>query len=173
MYFQLLHGVHLEDEEKYEVVYKRDKQGVAQIESQPIFASESDLVANFGSDKFRLVPDAEAEAILGIKSKKVVGRKQKEAPDPATPKGDGDESETNNESEFDIAAKKGAEEIAKPPGKEVTERFDGAGFASLRIYRKGKGRYVVTSLQNGEDVFLTEGPIKKAEVEKLIEEWSE
>ena len=70
MYFQLLRGIHLECGRRFEVKHERDDQGVRKCVSQPIVESQADLVAAFGSEKFRRVSDAEAKAILGIKSEK-------------------------------------------------------------------------------------------------------
>jgi hypothetical protein len=166
MYFQLLRGMHRENGVDYKVAYEQNDQGVRHCVDQPVIESESDLVKNFGAEKFRRLSDNEAKAILRVDEETTIGDQESETTlDPLAP-----------ESDVTKAAKEGAAEIAEPIGKDVTDRFPGAKVAGLSVYKKPTNkakRYVVTSLQNGADMFLTEEPIKKVDVEKLIEQWSE
>lgn len=162
MYFRLKHGVHLENGKRYETVYERDDKGTVTGVTQPVLQSDADLVARFGADKFERLSehDSAVQTILLTDEKSSGGATEEQAPDPAT----------SVETVVEKAVKKGAVEIAEPPGKDVTNRFDGAKDTGLKIYRKKAGEYIVCS---PDDKILTDEPISKTAVEKLIDEWSE
>jgi hypothetical protein len=161
MYFQLLHGMHLEGVKRYSTKYEPNEQGIMQCTYQPVVQSDSDLVARFGTNKFRRLSDSEAQSLLLTdKDDNVVGEQNSKDSDPTT----------SVETDVAKAAKKGAVAVAEPPGKDVTSRFKNVQDTGLKIYRKSKDQYFVCS---PDDELLTEDPITKADVEKLIDEWLE
>jgi hypothetical protein len=72
------------------------------------------------------------------------------------------------------AVKEGAVAVLEPPGKDVTNRFPTATSKGLRIYRRAKNEYLVMSTKGEEyETCLTEEPITKGEVDKLVKEWTD
>jgi len=161
MYFRLLHGVHLEKGgKKYEAKWERNKDGALEYTSQPIVQSDNDLVKQFGTNKFQRMNDKEAIVILSEQQDEAVGQPDSKDSVPTAPV----------ETEVAKAAKQGAVEITEPPGKNVTRHYPKAEKKGLAIYRKSNDAYLVHS-SDGEAI--TELPITKIEMVKLIKEFSE
>lgn len=162
MYFQLTHGVHIDSKngKTYRTEWERDDKGGLRYTKQPVVESDVNLAEAFGTDKFRRLTEAEAKDLL-LADKKASGRT---APTGKSP-------DVSAETEVSKSAKKGAVGIAEPPGKDVTNRYEGAVDAGLKIYRKAKDQYIVHTAKDDEP--LTEDPITKKEVEKLIKDYLE
>jgi hypothetical protein len=158
MFFRLLCGVHRELNTVYEVKLSRDAKGALIPGHQPVVSSTRDLVAAFGSDKFQRLTDDEARILL--RSEEVTEREVARA-------GGGDSAET----EVAVAAKQGAVAIAEPPGKDVTDKIDGASAVGLRVYRVKKDAYLVTDSQG--DLVTAAGEITKRQLVELIKQYTE
>jgi hypothetical protein len=160
MYFQLLHGVHIEHGRVYKTEGKLSEQNGYEYTFLPVIKSDVDLMKMFGPKKFARLSDEEGKRLL--KKEKAVG-KEPSSLDAETQKSD-----------VAKAALEGAHEItvSSVKGKEVTERYEGADAAGLRIFRKAKGEYLVFAAKDGALVTAA-GPITKKETEKLIEQYLE
>lgn len=159
MWFQLQQGIHVDAKngKTYKVEVRRDEvTGHVDFENRPLIQSDADLVAQFGPEKFRRVSDSEATVLL----KKTSGE---------SGLGDVNPDVSSSKSDVAKAVEQGASEIAEPPGKEITPKFEGAVDVGLKVYRKEKGKYLVYS----GNKLLTEEAITRAEVLKMIESYSE
>ena len=162
MYFVLLKGTHLEKQTAYHVETEI-VEGKREIKSQPVVESERDLVAAFGSEKFREISKDEADLML-----KKAGKQEKPNPVPAEPA----------KSDFAKAAEEGAVGIAEPPGIDVTHKFEKFARKWPKIavfFKRGKGFYVVdartqTPVCSG---IVTEEPLKRDEVAKWVKAYME
>ena len=150
MYFQLLHGIHTELGKKYQTVMGRNEQGERVYLERPTVESKQDLVALFGTNKFRRLSDDEAKNLLSQKTDVSLGQA---TPTDASPKGSVAE-----------AAKQGAAGIAIPPGKDVTLKFPRARAMGLCIYYK-EHKYKIVNDKDGK--ILSEG-ISRSQVNDFI-----
>jgi len=176
MYFQLLHGSHKEKDFKvYQtVVAKRDDRGMALDTFRPVLISDSDLVRNFGSDKFREISKEEYDKL----SKKRMPSKGVSQPPPKTNENEETPFFVDEELEGGAVAKaaeKGAEDI-KPKsvlGKDVTSRYPDAEDLGVRVHahKKDKGRYIV--VDNETDEILTAEPLLRSEIEDYVNSYVE
>jgi len=153
MYFQLLHGIHTELGKKYQTVMGRNEQGERIYLEQPVVESKQDLVALFGSNKFRRLTDKEAESLLP-KADTTLGQT---ALTGACPK----------ESAVAEAVKQGAVDIINLPGKDVTLKFTRARALGLHILYKDH-KYTITDKEG--KVLTTNGPILRSQVNDFITE---
>jgi hypothetical protein len=165
MFFELQHGRHLEGGVQYATKYEPDDEGKMQCVERPIVESHTDLVERFGPEKFRRLADSEVQDHL-----KKLGRLPKK--DGGSGKKDTTE-DSQAKSDVAKAAEEGAKDVLEPPGKDVTDRFPGASSKGLKIFRRARNEYLVMSVDEEEETCLTEEPITKGRVEKLLKEWTD
>jgi len=149
MYFQLLHGIHVEGGKTYRVERLPGKQGELAQLRQPVIKSDKDLVGLFGSNKFKRVSDSEASVLLetGNPSERTIL-----------------DENASSEGSVSKAVRRGAKDILAPPGREVTEKFTSARDAAVRVFIKNR-KYVVTDVELN---VLTETPLSKGKAAAFI-----
>lgn len=179
-YFKLLVGAHQEKGKKnYQAIEERDgKTGEITKQVNPIVPSEKNLEELFGNTKFvevlrnEVPPSIRAQAekqtsLLEEQADKALGGSdQDETPDvPAVPIEAGDE--------IKAAVEQGAKDIAPPKrGRDVTNQFPLAVKSELKVYLKPGGKYSIVDPDDNKTI-TSGGPIKKAKVEKFIEDYLE
>jgi hypothetical protein len=165
MLFRLLVGTHMEKGKVFSVKTERDTKGVFIPVDLPIVESSSDLMMQFGADKFQKLTESEIQTLLSQRQASL--QQDAAGQDDKSPNGS---PAASPESEVEKAVKKGAIGIAEPPGKEVTYRFPMARKNRLTIYRKkGEGYLIFNS--NGESI--TKTPVSKEAVIALVENYTE
>lgn len=158
MYFRLLVGTHIEKGKTFSVERERDDKGSVVSIKQPIVESSVDLVMAFGPTKFQRLTEAEARMLLSAAPEKDAVGQDEKSPD--------FDPTASSETEVAKAANQGAAEIAKPPGKDVTDIFPMAIAAGMKVFRKKKGEYLVFDPQ-GKPV--NNVPVTKEAVVAVVE----
>jgi len=147
MFFQLLFGVHREATEVFEVELIRGDNNEIVDKKMPIVESESDLVKNFGRDKFRKLSESEVSVLRA-------GVNVSEEP-----------ALTGTASDTPVA-------IAPPVlGRDVTIQFPGARLANCLVYLKPGGKYTV--VDKGTNQVVNEGYLKKDEIPAFLKGYIE
>jgi len=72
-YFQLLRGVHAEGSIRYEATPIKDDEGKVIDFKKPVVKAYRDLVAAFGSEKFRRISEREANALMAVEKASELG----------------------------------------------------------------------------------------------------
>ena len=142
-HFVLLRGTHLELEKAYSVEMEV-VDGKRVIKTRPVVEAKRDLVAVFGSDKFREITKDEA----GLMSK-TVGVQDKADPAPA---------ELSDKDRMKKAVEEGVAEVAEPPGVDSKSKFpELSEWPQIGVYfKRGKG-FIIT---DGDKV-VTEVAVKR------------
>lgn len=152
MYFQLLAGMHMGlDGTVYKVVMSRDGKGGLVPTHQPIIQSAIDLVAMWGSEKFRRVTEAEAKLIESSISA----------------------VENIEQTQFleNTPSVKEEEKHKTPPtpvGKDVTSKFSNAAKLGLSVYKDKDGGFLITDC---DGKLITEGAVTREEVVRLLSQY--
>lgn len=168
MYFQLLTGTHQGKGDKegkgaksYAVQLVRNSKGQIIKRYCPVIETDLDLLELFptiGQPKFRELTKEEYDI---LKAKETSGEKKAKTPDVSEQK----------RKAVEDAAQQGAVDISAPLGADVTDKFGEADGASLKVFMKPGGKYMVMDGETGK--FLTESSIKKTEVDGFIEKYLE
>jgi hypothetical protein len=148
MYFQLLRGRYQDAKGKtYQAVTVRDKKGAITEQDLPVIESNSDLVKNFGPEKFRRLSQSEIDLLL---------------PDTVR----------EPEQQGPTAQPSGSPGSQQPPtdalGQDVTKRFFAAKKAGFNVFQNAEGLYFILNVQS--NTLLNEGkPCRWSEVNSYIE----
>jgi hypothetical protein len=154
MFFQLLHGIHTELGKKYQAVMDKNDKGERVYVSQPVVESKQDLVALFGSNKFRRLSDNEANLLLKTDDNQSPGQ-------PVSP------DTSPGVSAVAEAAKQGAAGTAEFPGREVTHKFPRTRQMNMQVFYKDH-KYIITDLKG--KILTTDGPLTRNQVNEFITE---
>lgn len=175
MFFQLMVGTHREIDGKVYTakVLQRGQQGRPVKVFQPVLISNANLDKKFGGNKFRAITEVEYKRLLklqGASENPPINKQTSEAPSPETETSAIVDEEIEDD-DFSKAAKIGAKDIAKPVGKDVTEKFPEAVKYSMKVYSQPGGKYFIVDSKG--EMLTTENPIAKNEINEFIESYQD